>query len=105
MRNSVGEDQALQSRAEADPREADGVWERREPRAPWTTEPLNSDVIVGTSLVVQGVSADGSMHNADSQCTVKGREEAKAQRKNFMLNFSLSYHKFDFTPTMYRVLK
>ena len=45
------------------------------------------------------------MHNADSQCTVKGREEAKVQRKNFMLNFSLSYHKFDFTPTMYRVLK
>ena len=52
MRSSVGEDQALQSGAEADPREADGVWEGREPRAPWTTEPLNSDMTVGTSLVV-----------------------------------------------------
>ena len=53
MRSSVGEDQALQSRAEADPREADGVWEGREPHAPWTTEPLNSDMIVGTSQVAQ----------------------------------------------------
>ena len=29
------------------------------------------------------------MHNADTQCTVEGREEAKGQRKVFMFKFSL----------------
>ena len=33
------------------------------------------------------------MHNADTQCTVAGREEAKGKRKMFMFKFFLSFHK------------
>ena len=34
-----------------------------------------------------------SMHYADTQCTVKGREEAKGQKKIFMFKFFFSCHK------------
>ena len=33
------------------------------------------------------------MHNVDSQCTGRGREEAKGQRQMFMPKFFLSCHK------------
>ena len=33
-----------------------------------------------------------SMHNADTQCTVEGKEGAKRQRKFFMFKFLLSCH-------------
>ena len=33
------------------------------------------------------------MHDADTQCTVAGREEAKGQRKFFLLKFFLSCHR------------
>ena len=34
-----------------------------------------------------------SMPNADTQCTVVGKEEAQGQRKFFMFKFFLSCHK------------
>ena len=34
-----------------------------------------------------------SMHNADIQCTVVGREKAKRKRKSFMFKFFMSCHK------------
>jgi len=33
------------------------------------------------------------MYNADTQCMVEGREEAKEQEKNVLLKFFLSCHK------------
>ena len=43
-----------------------------------------------------GISASGVvwlMHNADVQCTVKGREEAQMGRENIMYKLSLSCFK------------
>ena len=93
MRSSVGEDQALQSGAEADPREADGVLKGREPRTPWTTEPLSSDMTVGTSLVVQclrlrasnaggmGLTPVGELRSQDSTCPVAQTKIYKKQKQ------------------------
>ena len=33
------------------------------------------------------------MYNADTQCMVEGREEAKEQEKNVLFKFFLSCHK------------
>ena len=41
-----------------------------------------------------------SVHNADTQCIVEGREEAKGQRKILCLNFSYLAIKYEFYFTL-----